>query len=225
MGTAFCQAYGAEYDIVAVCRSRAPAVPSQYESYVDPLDPGTDVPENAGRVHVLYADLEQPGQIERVVEVALARFDKIDLLVNNAAYTRLHPAGLVDGAGVMADFDRHFAVNVGIPIRLAARVATEFWQHRAEDNAAANRNVVNVSSLSGSRVYAGGQAVYAASKAALNHLTRHLGAEFATFGVRANSLAPNNFPGVVDTAEVVAAIVRLDHESVTGRILAVGADG
>jgi NAD(P)-dependent dehydrogenase (short-subunit alcohol dehydrogenase family) len=73
-------------------------------------------------------------------------------------------------------------------------------------------------------VFAGsGQAVYAASKAAQNQVTRHLAAEFGVFGVRVNGLAPNSFPGVVDTERVARAIVRLDGEQVTGRILAVDA--
>ena len=72
-----------------------------------------------------------------------------------------------------------------------------------------------MSSLSASRVYPGGQAVYAASKAVLNQLTRHLAAEFGVLGVRVNALAPNNFPSVVRTESVASAIARLDGESVT----------
>jgi NAD(P)-dependent dehydrogenase (short-subunit alcohol dehydrogenase family) len=99
------------------------------------------------------------------------------------------------------------------------RLAQRFWLHRDLDNRDHNRNVVNVSSLSASRVYPGGQAVYAASKAALNQLSRHLAAEFGVFGVRVNALAPNNFPSVVRTESVASAIARLDGESVTGRVL------
>jgi NAD(P)-dependent dehydrogenase (short-subunit alcohol dehydrogenase family) len=221
LGSAFCRDYAGEYDIVAVSRGRVPPVPSQDEHFVDPLAPSHDLPENAAAVHVVRAHLEQPGEIERVVEVALARFGRVDLLVNGAAHVRLHPPGLLDLDGTTADFARTFEVNVGVPLRLASRLANEYWKDRAETNRAANRNVVNVSSLSGSRVYPGGQAVYAASKAALNHLTRHLAAEFESFGVRVNALAPNNFPGIVATEQVAAAVVRLDGESVTGKILPV----
>lgn len=225
LGSAFCAAHSGEYDIVAVCRARLPAAPSQFESFVDPLQPQAESDENAGQVYVVWADLEQAGQLERVVDIALARFGRIDLLVNNAAYWRMHQPGLLDCDGTMADFDRHFAVNVALPARLSARVASEFWKHRAQENRADNRNIVNVSSLSGSAVFAGqGQAVYAASKAALNQLTRHLGAEFDAIGVRANALAPNSFPDIVATERVVDAIVRLDRESVTGRVLVLDAD-
>lgn len=222
LGNAFCRAFAERYDIVAVCRTRIPDVPSQFERYVDPLDPAAELAENAARVHVVHADLEQEGQVERVVDIAIARFGAVDLLVNNAAYTRLHRPGLIDDAGVMSDFDRHFAVNVGLPQRLAARLAELSWRDDVAANRARNRNIVNVSSLSGSRVYAGqGQAVYAASKAALNQLTRHQAAEFAAFGVRANALAPTSFPALVPTDRVARGIAQLDDETVTGRVLVV----
>ncbi|MFN2517962.1 MAG: SDR family oxidoreductase [Jatrophihabitantaceae bacterium] len=226
LGAAFCRAYAGDYDIVAVCRHRTPDVPSQHESYVDPLAPHAQLPENDARVFTVVADLEQPGQIERVVDIALARFGRVDLLVNNAAYTRLHPHGVIDGDGALRDVDRHFAVNVGIPLRLAVRLGQRFWMHRDEDNRAHNRDIVNVSSLSGARVFLDhGQSVYAASKAALNHLTRHLAGEFAVFGVRVNALAPNSFPSIVSTDSVAQAICRLDRDSVTGRILAIDGQG
>ena len=224
LGDAFCRAYAASYDIVAVCRRRAPGVPSQHEWFVDPLDPDAAIPDNEARVFVVYADLEKQGEVERVVDIALARFDDVDLLVNNAAYTFLHPQGVVDGDVVLDSVERHFAVNVAIPLRLATRLAQRSWLHRDLRNRERNRNVVNVSSLSASRVYPGGQAVYASSKAALNHLTRHLAAEFGEFGVRVNALAPNTFPSIVSTETVADAIVRLDAESVTGRVLVVDAD-
>ncbi|MDT4976811.1 MAG: hypothetical protein QOG98_2569 [Pseudonocardiales bacterium] len=224
LGTAFCRRYAAEYDIVAVCRTRAPDVSSQHESYVDPLQPLADLLENQARVFTVQADLEQPGQVEQVIDLALAKFGRVDLLVNNAGYSRWHQNGLIDGDGALRDFDRHFAVNVAIPLRLAVRLGQQYWMHRDQDNRAHNRNIVNVSSLAGARVFPGqGQGVYAASKAALNQLTRHLAAEFAVFGVRVNALAPNSFPSVVSTESVARGIARLDHESVTGRVLAVDA--
>jgi 3-oxoacyl-[acyl-carrier protein] reductase len=223
LGSAFCRTQAVAYDIVAVCRRRSPDAVSQDERFVDPLEPHAVLADNAHPVFTVFADLEQPGEPERVVEVALARFGRVDLLVNNAAYVRQHRIGLFD-PGVFADLDRHFSVNVTVPLRLVVALAQRSWLHRAEENRTANRNVVNVSSLSGSRVYPGqGQGVYAASKAALNQLTRHLAADCASFGIRANAVAPTSFPAIVSTERVVQAITRLDRESVSGRILVVDA--
>jgi NAD(P)-dependent dehydrogenase (short-subunit alcohol dehydrogenase family) len=170
-------------------------------------------------VYVVYADLEKATDIERIVDVTLARHGRIDVLVNNAAYAGIHPRGLTDGDSSLLDFDRHFRLNVGVPLELAVRFAQAFWRTRDLENRQYNRNIVNVSSLSGSQVFPFvGQGVYAASKAALNQLTRHLAAEFGTFGVRVNGLAPNNFPGIVSTEQVARAVAQLDQVGDTGRI-------
>ncbi|WP_244892079.1 SDR family NAD(P)-dependent oxidoreductase [Nocardia beijingensis] len=223
LGDAFCQAYYRDYDIVAVCRTRTPAVPSQLEWYVDPLAPAAAVPENDSRVFVVRSDLTQPGEVERVVDLALARFGRVDLLVNNAAHVRLHPGGIVDGDAALEDFDPHFALNVAVPLRFATRLAQRCWLHAGPENRARNRNIVNVSSISGSEVYPG-QTLYSASKAALNQLTRNIAAEFAEFGVRANAIAPTTFPVVVPTGRVARAIVELDASAVSGGVYGVGVE-
>ncbi|WP_051021463.1 SDR family NAD(P)-dependent oxidoreductase [Nocardia araoensis] len=223
LGDAFCQAYYRDYDIVAVCRTRTPAVPSQLEWYVDPLAPDAAVPENASRLFVVRSDLTQPGEVERVVDLALARFGGVDLLVNNAAHIRLHPGGIIDGDAALDDFDPHFALNVAVPLRLSARLAQRCWMHTGPENRARNRNIVNVSSISGSEVYPG-QTLYSASKAALNQLTRNIAAEFAEFGVRANAIAPTTFPVLVPTEQVARAIVELDASAVSGGVYGVGVE-
>ncbi|WP_330233675.1 SDR family oxidoreductase [Nocardia sp. NBC_00508] len=223
LGDAFCRAYYRDYDIVAVCRTHTPAAPSQLEWYVDPLAPDAAVPENDSRIFVVRSDLTQPGEVERVVDLALARFGHVDLLVNNAAHIRLHPRGIVDGDAALADFDPHFALNVGVPLRFSARLAQRCWLHAGPENRARNRNIVNVSSISGSEVYPG-QTLYSASKAALNQLTRNIAAEFAEFGVRANAIAPNSFPTLVPTEQVARAIVELDASDGTGAVYGVGVE-
>lgn len=224
LGDAFCRGLYREYDIVAVHRNRVPAAPSQHEWFVDPFEPETPVPENASRIFMIRADLTEPSAVERVVELALARFGRVDLLVNNAGHSRWQPRGIVDGDAALDEFEPHFAVNVGVPLRLSARLAQRGWLHTADENREHNRNIVNVSSIAGSRVYPGGQAIYAASKAALDQLTRHLAFEFAEFGVRANAIAPNSFPALVPTEQVVRAIVELDQGEMTGQVFSVGVD-
>ncbi|MGQ4597928.1 SDR family NAD(P)-dependent oxidoreductase [Nocardia sp. R6R-6] len=223
LGDAFCRTYYRDYDIVAVCHTRTPAVPSQLEWYVDPLDPDAAVPENDSRLFVVRSDLTQPGEVERVVDLTLARFDHVDLLVNNAAQLRLHPRGIIDGDAALDDFDRQFTLNVAVPLRLSARLAQRCWLHAGAENRARNRNIVNVSSISGSEVYPG-QTLYSASKAALNQLTRNIAAEFAEFGVRANAIAPNSFPALVPTEQVARAIVELDASDRSGAVYGVGVE-
>jgi NAD(P)-dependent dehydrogenase (short-subunit alcohol dehydrogenase family) len=82
---AFCRAFAHEYDSVAVCHRRRPGVASRWETLVDPLQPRAPLLENADRVHILTADLEREHELDRVVDVALARFVRVDLLVKAAA--------------------------------------------------------------------------------------------------------------------------------------------
>lgn len=222
LGNAFCRAYHGVYDIVAVCRTRVPAAPSQEEWFIDPVEPWTPVPENRSRVFVVRSDLSRPGEVERVVDLALAKFGAVDLLVNNAAHIETHPNGLVDGDAALDSVAPQFAMNVEVPLRLATRLAQRSWLHSGDDNRARNRNIVNVSSLSGSQVFGGGQAIYSASKAALDHMTKHVAAEFAEFGVRANAVAPNSFPALVPTELVAAAVAELDTGTMTGSVFSVG---
>jgi len=118
-----------------------------------------------------------------------------------------------------------FELNVLVPLRLVLEVVHASWRDRPDENRRMNRNVVNVSSIAGVNVYRGqGQSVYAASKAALNHLTRHMASELESIGVRANALAPNGFPRAIPTERVAAGIVRFDEGDENGQVLCLDAD-
>jgi NAD(P)-dependent dehydrogenase (short-subunit alcohol dehydrogenase family) len=117
------------------------------------------------------------------------------------------------------------ATNVIAPLRLSTAVARHFWQSRDEENRRHNRNIVNVSSVAGLRLYPfSGQSVYAASKAALNQLTGHMAQEFAALGVRVNATAANSFPSLVPTWRAADAIMTLDESALNGAIVVVDGD-
>jgi NAD(P)-dependent dehydrogenase (short-subunit alcohol dehydrogenase family) len=229
LGTAFCRAYADRYDIVALYRTRPPAVVSQLQRMVDPLAPGGsqengDPPENAHPVFAVQADLSRDADLARVVEVALARFDRIDVVIH--AGVRYGFGSILGSDAVSDSAEEQLKLNVVVPLRLAALVAREFWQKDDMANRADNRSWINVSSTSATNVYAGrGQSVYAAAKAGMNALTRHMADEFAAIGVRVNAIAPNSFPQLVSTASVVAGLRELDESSVTGKILTIGRSG
>lgn len=223
LGTEFCRFFRKHYAIAAVHGTRMPSTPSQYSYTVDPLNPGA-ASEDPNAVFALQADLADDREIRRVVEVTLARFGRIDLLVNAAGRTRW--ASAVSTNELINSAPRQFEVNVLAPLKLAVTVARQFWRDRGSENSAANRNIVNVSSSSGVYVYPNpNQVVYSASKAALNYLSCHLATEFQSFGVRVNALAPNTFPGIIPTLRVARGIHRLDRECVTGQILIIDEGG
>jgi NAD(P)-dependent dehydrogenase (short-subunit alcohol dehydrogenase family) len=223
-GTAFCRRYAERFHIAAVHRGEPPEVATQGQRFVDPLAPGHEPPENADPVFVIRADLTEPGEIDRVIDLTLARFDAIDHVVNAAA--RVVTAPLVDARAQVDSLEDQFRLNAVVPARLAAAVAQRHWRTRDAENRRRNRSVVNVSSVSGLYVYGDSdQSGYSASKAALNFLTCHMAAEFGRFGVRANVLAPTTFPALVPTETVVDAAVALAEGDASGEVLVVDEAG
>jgi NAD(P)-dependent dehydrogenase (short-subunit alcohol dehydrogenase family) len=220
LGRAFCAAYRDQYDIVAVYRRERPWFPSQDARVVDPLARDEPVAENEHPIYALRADLFVPGEARRVVESTLARFGRLDLLVNAAVSTVWAP--MLGSMDLVNSVQRQFAMAVDVPLRLATLAAQLCWQADAQRNRESNRNIVNVSSVAALRVYEGsGQSVYAASKAAMNHLTAHMAAEFAAVGVRVNATAANSFPQLVSVQRAADAVRTLDTSTRTGSLLVV----
>jgi NAD(P)-dependent dehydrogenase (short-subunit alcohol dehydrogenase family) len=123
LGIAFCRRYASQYDIIAVTGRRPLPVPTQYQRWVDPLDTEADLPANRHPVYHLQADLRDAAERRRVVEVAVARFGAVDLLVNAAVISpRSAPLIATDPS-----MDEVFAVNSVVPLRLAALLAEACW--------------------------------------------------------------------------------------------------
>jgi NAD(P)-dependent dehydrogenase (short-subunit alcohol dehydrogenase family) len=133
---------------------------------------------------VVAADLAQPDAPAALGERILEAFDRVDILVNNAAQA----ARLATVATDAALIDRLLAVNVRAPLLLIAALIPSMIERR-------NGAIVNLSSVSG-LVGTPKRAAYAASKGALDAATRSLAIELGPHGIRVNSVAP----GVVDTA-------------------------
>jgi NAD(P)-dependent dehydrogenase (short-subunit alcohol dehydrogenase family) len=221
LGTMFCRLYGHRYRIVAVHHTRRTVQSSQMCWSIDPLDSSVRKPIGVPGFAALEADLSDPHQVPQVVEFALHTFGRVDVLVNAAAMTHCAP---LFGSDATLDVARLFGVNVLAPLQLAVELVNRFWGVRARDNAAMNRNIVNVSSTSGAYVFAG-QGGYSASKAALNMLTCHMAEELGAIGVRANAVAPDSFPQAVSTESVCDAIARVDHGSLNGKLLLLEREG
>jgi len=136
-----------------------------------------------GEALCVTADLADPASPHRIVDACLARYGRIDGLVNNAAVVRHMPLREWD----VGRFDEHLATNVRAPFFLIQAALPALLDSPV-------RSVVNISSSSGTlrRV---GQSVYGMTKAALDYLTQTLAGELAPLGVRVNSIAP----GPIDT--------------------------
>ena len=198
-------------------RERTPRDSFHQTLFVDPLDRRRALAANSQRVHTIRADISRLENVEATVQETLDAFGRVDLLVNAAAVRRFSPL-VLNGAG--EDAEEMFKVNILAPLRLSLSLAKTFWHVDPPMNVQLNRNIVNISSTAGLFVYPDtGQALYASSKAALNHLTYHLASEFWDLGIRVNAVAPDTFPGRVSFDEVLDAIIMLDESDGTGDVL------
>jgi ketoreductase RED2 len=139
----------------------------------------------AERAHYVKGDIADGADAVRMVEETVARFGRLDVLVNNAGTTVRIPHRDFETASPEV-FRRLFEVNViG-----TWQVTVAAMPHLKATGAG---SIVNVSSLAGSRP-TGSSIPYAVTKAGVNHLTALL-ANVVGPEVRVNAVAP----GLVDT--------------------------
>jgi len=133
----------------------------------------------------VQADVSDEDQARDLVAAAVAACGRLDVLVNNAATTRVIPHADLAAASPQV-WREIFDVNV-IGTWQVSVAAMEHLR------AGGSGCIVNVSSLSAVKV-SGSSIPYAVSKAAVNHLTRLLAAVVGP-EVRVNAVAP----GLIDT--------------------------
>jgi NAD(P)-dependent dehydrogenase (short-subunit alcohol dehydrogenase family) len=129
-------------------------------------------------------DVADDASLRDLVEAALDRYGRIDVLVNNAGIHAEGPAEDEDPA----TFRRVVDVNLNAVFALSRLVTRPMWE-------AGRGSIVNIASVLGlvasSPVR---QASYCASKGAVVNLTRELAVQWADRGVRVNAIAPGFFP-------------------------------
>jgi NAD(P)-dependent dehydrogenase (short-subunit alcohol dehydrogenase family) len=218
LGRAFCTASAKDYQIVSVYRSRPLSGALLGVQGVPPIVDSSAAEGCANPILEIHADLRVEKDRARIVDVTLERFGRIDLLVNGAVHAIW--SSMLKGDRSVESASAQFEMNVVVPLKLSVLCAQKFWRNRKAENLAGNRNVINVSSIAGSKVYLKlGQGVYAASKAALDQLSRHMADEFGEIGIRVNAFAPNSFPRVLPVQAVVESLKSLDRGTMTGRVL------
>jgi ketoreductase RED2 len=169
----------------AVVRALAAEGASVVVNSARSVEAGVKVAASLPDATYVQADVADEASAHGLVEAAVERYGRLDVLVNNAGTTVVIPHHDLEAATPEV-WRRIFDVNV---------VGT--WQVTVAAlphlKATGAGSVINVTSLAGVR-QTGSSIPYAASKAALNHVTRLL-ANVVGPEVRVNAVAP----GLVDT--------------------------
>jgi 3-oxoacyl-[acyl-carrier protein] reductase len=136
------------------------------------------------RALTVTADISKKADVDRMVDMAIAAFGKIDILVCNAGITRFAPFLEM----TEEDWDAVIAVDLKGTFLCGQAVGKHMVSRKYG-------KIINVSSLSGMGARNPTMANYAASKAGVNNLSRVMALALGEHGINVNVVAP----GVIRT--------------------------
>ncbi|MAG29443.1 MAG: short-chain dehydrogenase [Deltaproteobacteria bacterium] len=181
-----------------------------------------EIEEAGGEAIPDVSDIATREGADSLIAAAVARFGRVDAVVNNAGIDR--PGLLID----LADEDWDAVVDVHLKAQfLVLRAVARHWRTRSEqgeDVAAAIVNTSSPAALTGFR----GEGAYSAAKAAVLALTSTAADELSDFGVTVNAVVPGaatrltdwspGTPGPEAIAPLIVWLASLDARDITGRV-------
>lgn len=189
--------------------------------------------QKGGEAVAVQAHVSKIKEVERLFTESLHHFGKIDILVNNAGV--MHTIPLRDVTE--EEFDLHFSINVK---------GTYFACQQALKHMEPNGKIVNFSTSVAGMMFPG-YSLYAATKGAVEQITRQLSKEFGQKNITINTVSPGptntelfmngkspeqlenlkrlnafgRFGETEDIAKVVAFLVSDDARWITGQTIRV----
>lgn len=124
------------------------------------------------------ADIRDKSKVDECIKDLMTKYNKIDVLVNNAGVCRLDT--FENMSDELRDF--HFDIN----IKGTWNVTKACLPYMKNINA----SIVNLSSVTGPMVADPGEVAYATTKGAVLAFTKACAAEFVQYGIRVNAIMP-----------------------------------
>ena len=157
-----------------------------------------------GRALAVATDVTDCAQVKQLVDAAVETYGRIDVMINNAG---LMPQSPLERLRV-DEWDRMIDVNLkGVLYGIAAALP-----HMQRQKAG---HIINVSSVAGHKVRAGG-AVYAATKHAVRALSEGLRQEVKPYNIRTTVISPgvvaSELPNSVSEPDIAANLRRMYDE-------------
>lgn len=150
------------------------------------------------RVLALPCDVSNPPEVEEAARVVMARWGRVDALVNNAGVAVFKPA--------LETSYEEWRYVVGTNLDGAFLCTQAFGAVMKAQKSGAIVNIASISGLRASTL----RVAYGTSKAAIIHLTKQYAVELGNFGVRVNAICPG--PVETEMAKLVHSVaVRSDY--------------
>ncbi len=137
-----------------------------------------EINEKGGTALPLVTDLMETEKIAGLVETVVNTYQRIDILINNAARSFLRPIMELREDG----YDKVFITNVKAPF-LLSREAAKIMKDQG------GGRIINITTVGAVRG-GSGMGVYHASKAALSMLTKCMAVEWAPYNINVNAVGP-----------------------------------
>ena len=130
-----------------------------------------------GQAIALTVDVTEGAAVERMAAAAAERFGRIDVLVNNAAYS--------EGDDILTMDEAMWDRNMDIVLKSVFLCSKAVLPRMIDQGRGA---IVNISSVNGMGTF--GEEAYSAAKAGVNSLSRNMATKYAHLGVRVNVVSP-----------------------------------
>ena len=165
-----------------------------------------EITGSGGKAVVVQANVSQEADIQRLFAETKRAFGKLDILINNAGVYDFAPLDDITAE----NFHRQFNLNV-LGLILATREAVKLMN--------GGGSIVNISSVV-ARLALPSSTVYAATKAAVDSITRTLAAELGPRRIRVNAVNPGMVAteGNTTAAEESEFRVAVEAQTPLGRI-------
>jgi 3-oxoacyl-[acyl-carrier protein] reductase len=142
--------------------------------------PGTDIAAKHDHASIvtLEQDIAEAGAADKIVETAVAKFGKLDIVYNNAGVSR----------NALAEFmtDDEWDITLSVNLTSAFRIARAAIPHLKESSAG---RIISTASVM-ARMTDYGLTAYCASKAGVAGMTRTMALELGKFGITVNCIEP-----------------------------------
>ena len=152
------------------------------------------VRELGGDGIALHADVTDEQAMRKAVDAVMAQYGRLDIFQANAGIGKVGGPEDTDPA----DWERAQKVNVD-SLLIASRLILPIMREQGRGA------IVTVSSVAGLRYLGYPHLSYSVSKAALIHFTRMIAQQYATQGIRANTVVP----GLIDTPRIRKSVAHM----------------